>query len=653
MLKSSSKYIATFVIFTLLATAFSSGISFIYSTAQFRVNTQERLSESATAYGHELNGIIYGIETAVNTVQSYLEVLIDPMKIEDPDYYEALEPTLEKLALKFRANKFHATSFYIRFDPNLSSGTAGVFHADTNQDLLLESLIPTDISLYEPTDTERVGWFYIPMSFKSGNWMSPYYNANIDTYMVSYVAPIFVKGKAIGIVGMDMDFDTLQAIADSHQGAGKVVLVDKSYAFMVHDTFSYKDRLDTVDGGQLDYLIELMKTKASGTVHYKLKEVPKVLGFSRLKNDWTVMVHLTENEAFNSFNKTASTLLFINIAVTLAITAFALLFSRYTQRLVLVNTTLESVVLERTQQLTETNEYLEETVAELENQQAELLLVNNQLEEALQVQHDMQDRLIETEKLAALGELVAGVAHELNTPIGNAITLNSYLDQQIEVVQNLLSDTTAKNPNLSDAISSLSESCQLSSRTLERVSSLVEHFKLLAQPQHIADVQRLHLHAFLFDILSLYNEKLDHHGHHFTIQGDPSLSFITSPQILGQVLHQLIVNSLLHGFDTLKGREIRVTFSLFEGGPLLDKGHKDEPHRQLILIFSDNGLGIAKAHLSKVFNPFFTTRKNKGSVGLGLHMVHNYVTQTLNGSIAIQSEKNHGTQISIQIPEFK
>jgi len=332
MLRNINRSVALFVLFTLLATATASGIAFIYSASQFRAATESQLTDRARAYAHELNGLITSIEVAVDATANQLVALLDPKAFkpdapDNTDYFLELEKNLDRIAAYFDQGHETATSFYIRFDPALTYGTAGIFYADVNADGKLEKQVPTDISLYDPSDRERVGWFYEPMTFESGDWMVPYYNANIQTYMVSYVAPILVDNRPVGIVGVDVDFRSLNSIADSHLGAGKVVLLDRDYAFMVHDQFSLSDRLDTIDQGKLAYMKDIMSKSSVGMIQYQLASENKVLGYAKLQNAWTVIVSLTRDEALQAFNRSTFTLLSINLLVSLVLAILGLFFS--------------------------------------------------------------------------------------------------------------------------------------------------------------------------------------------------------------------------------------------------------------------------------------------------------------------------------------
>lgn len=638
MKQAMNRYVVLFVVFTLIATIAASGISYLYSSSQFKVNTEQQLLETATSTGRELNEIIFGIETAVNVITDGLEVTFDENRVHDPSYFEEINPYLETIAKKYDQNNFNATSFYVRFDPTISSGTAGVFHADTNGDNVMERQIPTDISIYDPTDREHVGWFYEPMGYQSGDWMKPYYNANIDTYMVSFVAPLIINDQAIGIVGMDVDFKTLKNIADSYRGAGKVVIIDRDQAFMVHTDYSLSDRMNTIDNGSLAYMGDAMRMNPFGTFHYKLEGVKKVMGYTTLKNDWTVIVALTEEEAFESFNRVTSTLVRINLMVSVVLTAVAFLFSRFVFRVIARTYVLEKLVEERTKQLTDTNEYLEETVAELENKQAELILLNDQLERSLETQKEMQESLIEAEKLASLGQLVSGIAHELNTPVGNAIALNSYVEMLVEKNQTKLDSQLLTKNDLDECLSSLKESTQLTNKTLERISGLIQHFKMITHPEQLMDIKRINLRALIEETLVDYSDRMNTSHHRVRIIAEEEIDFCSSPIILKQVLRQLLENSLNHGFDELTGKEITIQIARWNG--------------YVRLRYADNGRGIPSELEGRVFNPFVSSKKNKGYVGLGLHMVHNLVTQTLKGSITVNANVVEGFQLDLVLSDM-
>ena len=613
-----------FVVFTLMATVTASGVSYFYSSAQFKSTTEQQLLDRAISYGHELNEIIFGVETAVNTITAELEVAIDNNRIFDPAYYSEIHGELEALARKFDQNDINATSFYIRFDPKLSSGTSGVFHADINSDNTLEQQQPTDISIFDPSDREHVGWFYEPMTFQKGDWMKPYLNANINTYMVSYVAPLIINGTTIGIVGMDIDFATLNKIADEHQGAGKVVLIDREHAFMVHSDYSLEDRITTIDDGRLAYMSEEMYAHPNGTLHYSLNGTNKVLGYTTLRNQWTLIVTLTEVEAFDSFNQTTSTLLRINLIVSGIITLLAFLFSNYVYQIITRTYSLERQVEERTQQLTKANQYLEATVIELEKSN--------------QAQIEMQDRLIEAEKLASLGELVAGIAHELNTPVGNAITLNSFVSGKLDKIQSQVEYNLLTKRDLSEFIESLSEAFQLSQQTLYKILGLVQHFKLMTLPEQLIDVQRFKIVSFIKKLAKEYESALAEFNHKIIIEGDEELEVISSPVILEQIMKQLFSNSLTHGFEGMNGNEINIAISFVS-----DK---------VQIVYTDNGRGLSSDIQGKAFNPFVSSKKNKGYIGLGLHMVYNLVTQTLGGTIKINEEISIGFGIILTFEGF-
>lgn len=638
MLKTKQKIIALVVLFSLVATATSSGFTFFYVLDKFKENTQSTLTKDAASYGHEFDKILVGIEVTVDTLSKSVVGIVDKNRLDEPDYFRGLTSQLDAIGEQFSTNTVFATSVYIRFDPKISYGTAGIFLADINQDAILERLTPTDISQYQPTDRERVGWFYEPIQSGKPIWMNPYFNANIKTEMVSYITPLIVNDRAIGVVGVDIDFKQLRDISKRRTEAGKVVLLDRDYRFLVHDLYSMADRLDTIDGGNLKSVREKMESSQFGTASYTLNNEKKVLGFAKLRNGWTVAVAQTEQEAFTDLNRSVIFLILLNVGIMALMSVLAVFMARYLNSLILRNSDLEQEVGTRTLQLKETNDYLEQTVAELESQQAELIILNDHLELVLKQQQEMQERLIVSEKLAALGELVAGVAHELNTPIGNAITLNSFLKAEIEEVRLKFEAGIMSKGDLEQYVTGVTEAIHAIDHTLESMSALVDMFKQMIIDKSMLDIKRTTLIDLFEKTAANFKPQLDAGHHQLTITCDPTIEVITYPTVLQQIISQLISNSLIHGFDGLTEGKISMQI-------------KRNDHR-VQLVYTDSGKGISADISAKIFNPFFSTRRHKGSAGLGLHIVYNLVTQTLGGALSLDSNGLQGVTFSILFDEL-
>lgn len=318
---------------------------------------------------------------------------------------------------------------------------------------------------------------------------------------------------------------------------------------------------------------------------------------------------------------------------------FATVSSAYVLTLQNAKLELQSLVNERTTQLINTNTFLEQSVAEIEEKQAELTELNNHLEVSLDELKSTQSQLIASEKYAALGELVAGVAHEINTPLGISVTLASYLDEQHKKLINLSNAHTLSKRQLDEYNHNVQDALIMLNTNLDRAAGLVHSFKQVAVDQSTLELRQFNLYAYLNDILHSLTPKFKHRKIHVSIECDQELTLTSYPGALSQIITNLITNSTIHGFSDDMNGHITIKCVRLNSG--------------IELVYTDNGLGIASQNLARIFDPFFTTRKNQGSTGLGMHIVYNLVTQTLKGTIDIASQENHGVAIKMTFPDLQ
>jgi len=248
-----------------------------------------------------------------------------------------------------------------------------------------------------------------------------------------------------------------------------------------------------------------------------------------------------------------------------------------------------------------------------------------------------QEKLVEQEKLAALGALVAGVAHELNTPIGNALLMASTLRDSSRRFRQRLGDGGLRRSELDSYCDGIDASSELLLKSLEGATTLVQSFKQLALDQSSDQRRRFDLRQVCAEIVLTLQNFLRHDQHELTLEVPNGIMLDSYPGPLGQVLSNLIVNAVLHGFEGRKGGRIRLAAEL-------------QGREQVLLSFSDDGRGIAPAHLKRIFDPFFTTRLGQGGSGLGLHISYNIVSSLLGGRITVSSTVGEGTRFELLLP---
>ena len=278
------------------------------------------------------------------------------------------------------------------------------------------------------------------------------------------------------------------------------------------------------------------------------------------------------------------------------------------------------------------NEKLEQHIRD---RTTELQMANDRLQESLETLNSARDQLVQTEKMAALGGLVAGVAHEINTPVGIGITASSFLrDEAVK----LRKKEAIGTEDLNRFISLVIEGSSSILTNLTRAAELVTSFKQVAVDQSTEERRLFSVKEYTEEILMSLQARYRRSGHRVLVECPEDLVIDSYPGVFAQVITNLITNSHLHGFDGMSDGTIMLNFSR-DGDDLL-------------FIYSDNGHGMSGETLKKMFDPFYTTRRGRGGTGLGMHIVFNLITGKLKGTIQVFSEPGHGASFYIHIPLY-
>ncbi|MBW4661542.1 MAG: histidine kinase [Drouetiella hepatica Uher 2000/2452] len=280
--------------------------------------------------------------------------------------------------------------------------------------------------------------------------------------------------------------------------------------------------------------------------------------------------------------------------------------------------------------LTQESRQLAETQLQEKAQQLEQTLHNLQQAEA---------QLIQTEKMVALGGLVAGIAHEINTPIGIGVTAASLLMEKTIAFSERFQNGTMKRSELERFLDMAQQSSQMTLSNLERAAELIQSFKQVAVDQSSESKRLFNFKTYLEEILLQLSPKLKATKHSVDVQGDPHLTLNSYPGALSQIVTNLVMNSLLHAYESEEQGHIALTFNQTE--------------ENVIFEYADDGIGIISENLGKIFEPFFTTKRGQGGSGLGLHIVYNLVTRKLGGTIQCKSQPGKGTTFVIKLPNIQ
>lgn len=245
-------------------------------------------------------------------------------------------------------------------------------------------------------------------------------------------------------------------------------------------------------------------------------------------------------------------------------------------------------------------------------------------------------QLMLSQKMASLGELAAETAHEISTPIGTAFTAATHLKDKTLIFAESYQKNNLTRSEFESYLSEIEESISLIISNISKSSAISQNFKKIASDRTNENAKSVNLKHYLEEIILSLKPQIRKTKHIIQINIPDHIEISTYPGVLSQVMSNLIINSLIHGFDGIE-----------EGVISIDAGMDND---SIIMVYSDNGKGISEENLSKIFTPFFTTRKEKGGTGIGLSIVQNLIEGTLKGKITCESVQGKGTMFKISFP---
>ena len=295
-----------------------------------------------------------------------------------------------------------------------------------------------------------------------------------------------------------------------------------------------------------------------------------------------------------------------------------------------------------------TRQSLAALISTLEEKNTELLQTNDQLEGrvaertqdlkgALEQLQNAQHNIVESEKLASLGRVVAGVAHELNTPIGNALMVATSIHEHLLPLQRELNAGSIRKSTLTEALARADDGFAILLRSLAKAAQMIGDFKQVAVDQTSEQRRAFDLAEVTQEVLSTLQPTFKKSPFRITSELSSGIRCHSYPGPYGQILTNLVMNCLLHAFE---GKE---------SGEVIVRVDRPAPDRARLTVI-DDGTGMTPEVKAHVFDPFFTTRMGRGGTGLGMNIVHGFVVRVLKGSIAVDSAPGTGTRIVIEFP---
>jgi signal transduction histidine kinase len=261
---------------------------------------------------------------------------------------------------------------------------------------------------------------------------------------------------------------------------------------------------------------------------------------------------------------------------------------------------------------------------------------NAALEQALHQLQEAQSELVRKEKLASLGQMVAGVAHEINTPLGICVTATSHLVQELKLTREELAAGAMTEDSLNAFFDIVDQSLRIMTTNTQRAAALVRSFKQVAVDQSSDDIRSFNLGTYLNEVLLSLQPKLKGRPIEVAVDCPKDLVLESFPGAVSQIVTNMVVNSLMHGFERDQDGHITVHAAL------------DGDH--VVFDYADDGAGMDAETLAKLFDPFFTTKRGSGGSGLGGHILYNLATGVLGGSLRVESSPGQGLRYHLRFP---
>lgn len=300
---------------------------------------------------------------------------------------------------------------------------------------------------------------------------------------------------------------------------------------------------------------------------------------------------------------------------------------------------LSKIMLDLEQQKDELIINQRELRQENENRQYiedELRKRNKELAESMETLKMAKDQLVESERMASLGDLVAGIAHDVNTPLGVGVTAASFLQERLKSLQTAYDEKSLTGKTMTSFLSEAHQTSDLLLGNLNRASELISSFKQVAVDQTSEAIRDVDLKLYVQEVIQSLAPSFKKTSHKINIECPDNLVVKCAPGAIAQIFTNMIMNSLIHGLDEKENGHITVNISL--------------DNDDVVVEYADDGKGLTPENLERHFDAFFTTKRGKGGSGLGTHIMYNLVTQTLDGQITASSEEGKGLSYEIRFP---
>lgn len=382
---------------------------------------------------------------------------------------------------------------------------------------------------------------------------------------------------------------------------------------------------------------QIIKSKDETSSHNHWKNARQIIqNFLFINSTIDQLIHdhtIMSQENSQQLNKKLSQIINVNIGIMF----FALFFGFFI--VYKINKHVVSLTVDLNQNREEADiarNTAEQKSIELDNTSRVLIKTNRNLVDSIENLNNTRDQLVQNEKMAALGELVAGVAHEINTPIGIGVTAASLLQDSVIKFTKKFESGEITKIEFSEFLTDSNEGSRIMLNNLERAAKLISSFKQVAVDQTSEDRRKFNLKETIEETLLSLHPKIKQTKIEIELNCNNDINLDSFPGSYSQIISNLITNSLIHAYQ----EDDKGTISI----------HITKSESTIHLAYCDDGKGVIKENRKKLFDPFFTTRRGEGGSGLGLHLIFNIITQKLKGDIKLRDTDNTGLCFDIYLP---
>ena len=647
ILKLSLKIMILSISIAILALVFASGFGYYFGVTESKKHINS-IMES------ESYGVMWRLEDWINNKAMVVKVLQGVIEnLEDPS-------SVDHQLIQHYQRDFDISDIYIGFEDGRFISAIG--------------WIPPDN--YDP----RVRpWYIQAKEVNDLNFSDPYLDMTTGKYAVSVGIPLRDKNnQLVGILATDILIDTLTDKVQSIElgGLGYGFLLDKNGICLSHPNSSYINT-DLSINPETEEVIKIIIKEGSGLLDYEFLDVHKLMVFKTLSSTgWVLGVTVEYLNVYGPLKVLRTQYIVSSIIISLLVILMSRVFSKkITKRLniltleskkvaegklnfdvkidgsdeindlaesfILMTKSLSNRINERDKALKDLDELnyqleskIEERTADLTAANQELIALNEELISAMDKLRLTQRRLIESERMAAIGSMIAGIAHEINTPLGNVLMGATFLEKQNEELENNFLKGQLHRSELEEYIQGEKELLGSISNNLKKAHRLIQSFKAVSIDQNLKEKQVFDFKTYLEDLIKSLEYMLKANDHKIFFSCPDDLTIESYPSAFTQIITNLISNSIQHGYSNEK-----------QG--LLSIEVKESKNNKIIFIYSDDGLGIDENTINRVFEPFASKKGDQLNIGLGLHLIYNIVHNELNGEIYCESEVGKGTKFII------